>query len=88
MSLHIRKNILEYYNEYYQNNKVRLKEYANEYYQENKDKISQKFKSRKYQCVCGTTVNYYSRLDHHKSKKHNTRIMLKLYLRRWYGLLS
>jgi len=88
MSLHIRKNILEYYNEYYQNNKVRLKEYANEYYQENKEKISQKFKSRKYNCPCGGCVNYYSRLDHYKSKKHNTRIMLKLYLRRWYGLLS
>lgn len=88
MSLHIRKNILDYYNEYYQNNKVRLKEYANEYYQENKGKISQKFKSRRFVCSCGKELGYYWRLQHYDSKKHNTRIMLKLYLKRWYGLLS
>ena len=88
MSLFIRENLLNYHKDYYQNNKTKLKKYATDYYQENKHNIRQKFKSRIYQCVCGTTVNYYSRLDHHKSKKHNKRIMLKLYFRRWYGLLS
>ena len=43
MSLFIRKNLLEYHKDYYQNNKTQLKEYANEYYQENKHKIRQKF---------------------------------------------
>ena len=88
MSLFIRDNLLNYHKEYYQNNKIKLREYANDYYQGNKDKISQKFKSKKYICPCGVCINYYSRLDHYKSRKHNKRIMLKLYFRRWYGLLS
>lgn len=88
MSLYIREKLLEYHKEYYQNNKTKLKEYANEYYQENKDKISQKFKSRKFVCPCGKELGYYWRVQHYDSKKHNTRIMMKLYLKKWYRLTS
>jgi len=84
MSLFIKENLLNYRREYYQNNKTKFKEY----YQKNKQEISQKFKSRRFVCVCGKKLGYYWRIRHYDSKKHNTKIMLKLYLKRWYGLLS
>ena len=80
MSLFVKENLLNYRREYYQNNKTRLKEF----YKENKDRILQKFKNKKYICQCGKELGFYSRLKHYESRIHNKKIMLKIYIRRWY----
>jgi len=84
MSLFIKENLLNYRREYYQSNKTKFIER----YQNNKDEILKKFKTKRYKCICGIKVGFYSRIKHYESQKHNTRIMLKLYIRFWLGLLS
>lgn len=86
MSLFIRRVLLDYYKEYYRINQEFYREYSKRRYENYKDIIKERFKKR-YTCPCGAELGFYWRMRHYDSKKHNKRIMLKLYLRRWYGLL-
>lgn len=79
-----KNKILEYQNNYNNNNKDKLKEYreANkdkikeynsnyriEYYKKNKDKFKDRA-HQEYNCVCGACYTYSGKSQHFKSKKH------------------
>ena len=84
-NLEKRKQYMDKYNsEYYKENSIKLKEYQHEYntnnkekiakntkmYRENNKEIIKEKKSKKYTCICESTITIDHKLRHEKSKKH------------------
>ncbi len=55
--------------EYYQDNKDKILEYQNNYNNNNKDKFKDRA-HQEYNCVCGACYTYSGKSQHFKSKKH------------------
>ena len=62
---------IEYYKEYYENNKEQLLKQQKDYCEANKEKILEKSKE-KIDCICGKTFMYCNKARHEKSVKHQT----------------
>ncbi|AIW01895.1 MAG: hypothetical protein ASQ68_gp05 [Yellowstone Lake virophage 6] len=58
------------YNEYYEENKDKMKEY----YEENKDKIKE-YKNKTYLCDCGCKIRIDNKYNHNKTDKHLNNIL-------------
>ena len=50
--------------------KEKLKEKYKEYYIKNKEIISEKHKSKRFTCECGSNIRWQDKSTHYKSKKH------------------
>lgn len=63
------RSIVEYHQEYYENNKETYKTNHAEYYEKNKDKIIEQNKE-KIICACGGKCTRNGKSHHYKTKKH------------------
>ena len=63
--------------EWYHLNKDKIKEQRNEYYKKNCNKIS-KLNKIQLGCLCGLKMNYSSKYDHIKSKKHHNNSLIEI----------
>lgn len=70
------KDIKEYREQYYIDNKDCINEYSKEYYEAHMEKEKER-KNEKIQCDCGCNITYSNMSKHKKTNKHK-KLMLKL----------
>jgi hypothetical protein len=61
---------INYNKNYYAKFPEKKKEIALKYYNDNKEKICQKNKERRFDCVCGINIRHVDRSKHNKTKTH------------------